>query len=57
MMSLQPAPSTLPEEEKTDNSPQLAKNLRRKFFLPGRFVKKLPGKILRLLTFVVPRHM
>jgi hypothetical protein len=28
------------------------KNLRRKFFLPSRFLKKLPGKILRLLTFV-----
>jgi hypothetical protein len=40
MMSLRPGPSTLPEEEKTDNSPQLAKNLRAKFFLPGRFLKK-----------------
>jgi len=29
------------------------KNLRRKFFLPGRFLKKLPGKILRLLTFAI----
>jgi hypothetical protein len=40
MMSMRPGPSTLPEEEKTDNSPQLAKNLRRKFFSPGSFSQK-----------------
>lgn len=56
-MSLQPAPSTLPEEEKTDNSPQLAKNLRRKFFLPGRFLKKFPEKNGRLLTFLGDEDM
>jgi hypothetical protein len=36
---------------------EISQKLRRKFFLPGRFLKKLPGKILRLLTFAIIVYM